>query len=67
VIRDVRPLTVPQRVTIDKRVPVATADDMVVHGEYVWNDQGGLTHFTHHDPDRSHQFGWIELKSVRYN
>src|SRR5437868_15205603 len=53
-------LLIDNNVDIGKRVPVSAGDDVVVHGEYVWNDQGGLIHFTHHDPDRSHEDGWIE-------
>jgi hypothetical protein len=52
---------------VGKRVPVATGDEVIVHCVYVWNDQGGLIHFTHHDPDHSHEDGWIELKGVRYS
>ena len=59
-------LLIDNNVDIGKRVPVANGDDVVVHGEYVWNDQGGLIHFTHHDPDHTHADGWIELKGVRY-
>jgi len=29
----------------------------MVHGEHVWNDQGGLIHFTHHDPPPAHEGG----------
>jgi len=60
-------LLIDNNVDIGKRVPVATGDEVVVHGEYVWNDQGGLIHFTHHDPDHSHEDGWIEVKGVRYS
>lgn len=59
-------LLVTNNVSIGKRVPVAAGDALVVHGEYVWNDQGGLVHFTHHDPQGSHPGGWIERQGVRY-
>jgi hypothetical protein len=59
-------LLIDNNVDIGKRVPLATGDAVVVHGEYVWNDQGGLIHFTHHDPAHTHEDGWIELKGVRY-
>jgi uncharacterized protein DUF3465 len=59
-------LLIENNVDVGKRVPVATGDPVIVHGEYIWNDQGGLIHFTHHDPDHSHEDGWIELKGVRY-
>ena len=60
-------LLIDNNVDIGKRVPVASGDDVVVHGEYVWNDQGGLIHFTHHDPAHTHEDGWIELKGIRYS
>lgn len=58
---------VTNNIEVGKRVPLATGDDVIVHGEYVWNDEGGLIHFTHHDPDHSHEDGWIEWKGVRYS
>lgn len=60
-------LLVTNNVTIGKRVPVSVGDAVTVHGEYIWNDQGGLVHFTHHDPQRSHEAGWIERQGVRYD
>jgi hypothetical protein len=48
-------------------VPAVVGDALLVHGEYVWNEQGGLVHFTHHDPDGSHESGWIERLGVRYD
>lgn len=59
-------LLITNNVSIARRVPVAVGDALLVHGEYVWNDQGGLIHFTHHDPQRSHEGGWIERQGVRY-
>ena len=49
------------------RVPVATGEAVVVHGEYIWNAQGGLVHFTHHDPNRSHEGGYILYGGKRYD
>ena len=59
-------LLVDNNITIGQRAPVALSDDVIVHGEYVWNDQGGLIHFTHHDPAPGHEGGWIELRGLRY-
>jgi hypothetical protein len=59
-------LLIENNIDIGKRVPLVTGDAVVVHGEYIWNEQGGLIHFTHHDPDHSHEDGWIEVKGIRY-
>ena len=59
-------LLVTNNVSIGKRVPAAVGDHLLVHGEYVWNEQGGLVHFTHHDPQGSHEGGWIDRLGVRY-
>lgn len=60
-------LLIDNNVDIGKRVPVAIGVDVTVHGEYVWNEQGGLIHFTHHDPAHTHEDGWIDVKGVRYS
>jgi hypothetical protein len=41
-------------------------DRVSVKGEYEWNDRGGLIHWTHRDPNGSHEGGWIEHNSIRY-
>ena len=38
---------------------IKKGDHVIVHGEYVWNAQGGLIHFTHHDPQGTHEGGYI--------
>ena len=60
-------LLVANDISIGQRVPLRDGERLVIHGQYVWNDQGGLIHFTHHDPAHTHEDGWIELKGVRYN
>ena len=57
---------IENNVTVGQRVPVAAADPVTVHGEYIWNDQGGLIHYTHHDPAPGHEGGWIDRNGVRY-
>lgn len=59
-------LLVENNLTVGRRVPLQTGDTVRIHGEYIWNAEGGLVHFTHHDPDRSHEGGWVEHDGVRY-
>ena len=41
-------------------------DRVLVKGEYEWNEQGGLIHWTHRDPNSRHEDGWIIHEKVRY-
>ena len=58
---------VDNNVNIGTRVPITVGDEVTVHGEYVWNAEGGLIHFTHHDPRHTHEGGWIDLGGSRYD
>ena len=60
-------LLVEHNLSIGRRVPVRVGDRVVVHGEYLWNAQGGLIHFTHHDPQGSHEGGFIEDGGQTYD
>ena len=41
-------------------------DAISFSGEYVWNEKGGLIHWTHHDPTGKHQAGWIKYAGRTY-
>jgi len=58
---------VEHNISIARRVPVKEGDQVIVHGEYVWNAQGGLIHFTHHDPQGTHEGGYIVDGGTTYD
>jgi hypothetical protein len=41
-------------------------DTVTLSGEYVWNNHGGLMHWTHRDPSGRHAAGYIEWQGRRY-
>jgi hypothetical protein len=41
-------------------------DRVAFYGEYEWNKQGGVIHWTHHDPGGRHVDGWLEHRGRTY-
>ena len=42
------------------------SDSVRFYGEYVWNEKGGLIHWTHHDPEGRHVAGWLKHNGRTY-
>jgi hypothetical protein len=36
------------------------------YGEYEWNSEGGVIHWTHHDPNGQHVDGWLKYAGKIY-
>ncbi len=51
----------------DRLVGIEPGDRVGFHGEYVYTDQGGTIHWTHRDPDGSHEPGWLDWRGRRYD
>ena len=41
-------------------------DSIAFYGEYIWSSQGGIIHWTHHDPQGRHVAGWLKYKGQTY-
>ena len=41
-------------------------DPVEFYGEYEWTERGGVVHWTHRDPQRSHADGWIKHNGHTY-
>jgi hypothetical protein len=60
-------LLIAHNIDVAHRVPgLQVGDTVAFKGEYVWNAQGGLVHWTHRDPSGSHAAGWIEFQGKTY-
>ncbi len=45
---------------------IAKGDTVQFYGEYEWNKKGGVIHWTHRDPNKRHQHGWLKHKGKTY-
>jgi hypothetical protein len=60
-------LLVAHNIEIAQRIDgLRVGDEIQFSGEYKWNEQGGVVHYTHRDPSGRHVAGWLECKGQRY-
>jgi len=46
--------------------PLVVGDSVIVRGEYLWNDEGGLIHWVHRDPTGAPGGGWLRVRGKIY-
>ncbi|MCI5158968.1 MAG: DUF3465 domain-containing protein [Candidatus Electrothrix sp. AUS1_2] len=60
-------LLVAHNIDIAERVPGLQENSAIeFYGEYEWNVEGGVIHWTHHDPDADHIDGWLKYDGKTY-
>ncbi|MEO6462600.1 MAG: DUF3465 domain-containing protein, partial [Candidatus Eisenbacteria bacterium] len=57
---------VAHNIDLAPRVPLKRGDPIAFRGEYVWNDQGGVVHWTHRDRRDKTAGGWIVWKGQNF-
>ncbi|QQS08721.1 MAG: DUF3465 domain-containing protein [Phycisphaerales bacterium] len=66
VLSNKRTILIAHNIDLAPRVPWREGDTIEFYGEYEWSEEGGVMHWTHHDPARRHVDGWIKLDGKVY-
>jgi hypothetical protein len=64
---DGRSLLVAHNLDLAPRLDgLKVGQSVLVYGQYEWNPEGGVLHWTHDDPAGQHEAGYIEWQGRRY-
>ncbi len=60
-------LLIAHNIDLAPRIETLKSGDPVQFaGEYAWNGQGGVVHWTHRDPQGTHDAGWLKHQGRTY-
>jgi hypothetical protein len=60
-------ILIAHNIDIAPRVEALEAGATIAfHGEYEWNERGGVVHWTHRDPGGNHPTGWLRYRGHEY-
>lgn len=65
-LRNGQTVLMAHNIDLAERVPVGLGDRIRFRGMYEWNEQGGLVHWTHHDPLGIEDGGFIRYRNKSY-
>ncbi|MDZ4836056.1 MAG: DUF3465 domain-containing protein [Candidatus Melainabacteria bacterium] len=57
---------VAHNTSLAPHVPLREGDMVTICGEYIWNEKGGVLHYTHHTTNNKHRGGYIEYNRQTY-
>ena len=60
-------ILIAHNIDLADRIPSPKIGSIIeFYGEYVWNNKGGVIHWTHKDPRKRHINGWLRYDGVLY-
>lgn len=59
-------MLIAHNLEVAPRVPLALGDRVGFRGLYEWNEQGGVVHWTHHDPFGEREGGYLRWRKRDY-
>lgn len=62
----IQTVMIAHNIDLAPRVPLKRGDRIAFRGEYVWNEQGGVVHWTHRDRRDRQAGGWIVWKGQNF-
>jgi hypothetical protein len=65
-VADTLTVLVAHNVDLAPRIPLLAGDSVQLRGEYIWDERGGVIHWTHRDPQGKHPGGWIRHEGRSY-